>query len=113
MIIETKIEWRQRKSSELSEVEEAKRIVLGDDYVPPEDEDKFEDVMKNALIDVECEKIYIEIDDETICITRLLDAQYVYNEKGGLERIEERVFFKGILSEIKEKLTAEKLLKNK
>lgn len=103
MILRTTIEWVQIKP--LTEFEIAKREVLAEEYEPPVDE--YEELIKEAVIDTTNEKIYIEIEPDKICMIRLLDANYAYNENGGMERIEERLIFKETLENIYNKLIQE------
>lgn len=99
MIILTKISWVQTKklSDEEREILEAKKAVI-EDY--DSYDDAYEDTEKNAIIDTEGEKVYIEIDEKTVCMTRLLSGEYYTNDRGNLERIEERLYFQGNLTEI-------------
>ena len=104
MIIKTKIDWLQTKK--LSEYEQAKREVVGDDF--KDDTDPYEEAEKDAVIDTGNDKMYIQIEPDKICMIRLLDAQYLYSENGQLERIEERLMFKSDLETIYNELTQKK-----
>lgn len=107
MIIRTKIDWLQNK--ELSETEkeflEAKKE-FEENFDSFNEE--YEETEKNAIIDTDSDKLYIEVETERICMTRLLDGQYILAENGNMERIEERLFFKSTLDEI-----YNELIKNK
>lgn len=108
MIIKTKIDWVQTR--ELSEEEreriEAKKAVLEDRYDPFEDEeDLFEDAEKNAIIDTNNNKLYVEISENKICLTNLLGGEYIVMENGSTQRVEERLYFKSTLEEIYTELT--------
>jgi hypothetical protein len=105
MILRTKIDWLQNKvlTKEEQEILEAKREVLEDDYDAAAEE--YEETEKDAIIDTVNDKIYIEIEPDKICMIRLLDAQYAYNEAGKMERIEERLYFKSTLEQIYNELT--------
>lgn len=106
MILKTKIDWLQNKemSDAEKEIMQAKKDVMGDDYVD-DYEDEYEEIEKNAIIDGCNDKIYIEIDSETVCLVRLLGADYYPTESGSMQRIEERLYFKSTLDEIYENLT--------
>jgi hypothetical protein len=107
MILRTRIEWLQLKK--LSANELAKREVLGSDY---DSSDEYETVEKEAIVDTINDKLYIELTPEKICMTRLLNAEYAYNENGQIERIEERVTIMETLDNIYNKLQQEQSIKN-
>lgn len=100
MIIKTKIEWLQQK--ELSDKEIAKREVLGTDY---DTSDSYETVLKTAVVDTINDKLYVEISDTKVCMTKLLSAEYAYGENGQIERIEERITILEKLDNIYNQLT--------
>lgn len=100
MIIRTQIEWLQQK--QLSDKEIAKREVLGSDY---DTSDAYETVLKTAIVDTVNDKLYVEISDTKVCMTKLLSAEYAYSEGGQIERIEERVTILETLDNIYNQLT--------
>lgn len=100
MILRTQIEWLQLK--ELSEKEMAKREVLGSDYDSTE---SYETVLKDAIVDTVNDKLYVGLTNDKVCMTRLLSAEYAYNESGQIERIEERVTIIETLENIYKQLT--------
>jgi hypothetical protein len=106
MILKTKIDWLQNKELSDSEKEllQAKKEFLGDDYID-DDEKQYEEIEKNAIIDTDSDKLYIEIDDEKVCMVRLLGGDYYPTEDGALQRIEERLYFMSTLDEIYNTLT--------
>lgn len=108
MIIRTKIDWLQNKEVSKEELEliQAKKDVLGDDYDPSEHEkdEEYEETKKNAIIDLVNDKIFIELEEDKVCIIKLLDATYSYNEQGAMERIEERLYIDSTLDEIEQQL---------
>ena len=67
--------------------------------------DETEEVEKDAIIDTVANKLYIQTSEDKVCITNLLTGEYVENENGNIERIEERLYFKSTLDEVYEQLT--------
>ena len=105
MILRTIIDWEQDKEMDEYEksVFEARRIV-DPDYNPYADDSLFESTTKNAIIDTVQNKIYVEISDDRLCMTKLLGGEYVIiNDE--IDRLEERLYFQSTLDEIYEKLT--------
>lgn len=106
MLLKVKIDWVQNKKLTKEEQEQldAKIEVLGSDY---EDsyEDRYDEVEKLALIDTENNKMYVEVEDNKVCLTRLLTAEYIPTSTGNVERIEERLYINTTLVEIEKQLT--------
>lgn len=104
MIIRTKIEWSQAKELTESEKEfrEAKRSVLKD--YNPHEEDEYETVEKQAIIDTEDDKLYVEISENRICLTSLMGGEYMIVEDS-IQKVSNRIYFEATLDEIMEKLT--------
>ena len=99
MIIKTKIEWL--KEIELTEEEktiiEAKRAVLGGEYIP--EDIKYDAVTKDAIIDFENQFIFVSVDENELCVTRLLDSDY-FPIEGTVHKMTDRQYFKGNLEEM-------------
>jgi hypothetical protein len=99
MIIKTKIEWL--KEIELTEEEktiiEAKRAVLGGEYIP--EDIKYDAVTKDAIIDVKNKLLFVQVEQDEICVTKLLESTYVSIE-GGVQKLTDRQYFKGDLEEL-------------
>lgn len=99
MIIKTKIEWL--KEIELTEEEktiiEAKRAVLGGEYVP--DDIKYDAVTKDALIDLRNKLLFVQVEQGELCVTKLLDSTYV-SVDDGIQKLTDRQYFKGDLEEL-------------
>lgn len=99
MIIKTKIEWL--KEIELTEEEktiiEAKRAVLGGEYMP--EDIKYDAVTKDAIIDVKNKLLFVQVEQDEICVTKLLESTYVSIE-GGVQKLTDRQYFKGDLEEL-------------
>ena len=99
MIIKTKIEWL--KEIELTEEEEtiieAKRAVLGGEYIP--EDIKYDAVTKDAIIDVKNKLLFVQVEQDEICVTKLLEPTYVSIE-GGVQKLTDRQYFKGDLEEL-------------
>ena len=99
MIIKTKIEWL--KEIELTEEEktiiEAKRDVLGGEYIP--EDIKYDAVTKDAIIDVKNKLLFVQVEQDEICVTKLLESTYVSIE-GGVQKLTDRQYFKGDLEEL-------------
>lgn len=106
MILRTKVDWLENK--ELSEQEIAKREVLGKEYEP--DEDVYNKVSKNAIIDTGENKLYVEVDEDKICLTPLLNGEFIVADDQ-VQRMEERLFFESKLDLIYELLTESKIKK--
>lgn len=107
MILQTTVEWTQDKklSKEESEKLKAKREVLGDEYDSYEDQDLlYEETVKNAIIDTNENKLYVEISEGRICMTHLLGCQYICTIDNNLQTVTEKLYFESTLDEIKEKL---------
>lgn len=104
MIIRTKIEWSQTKELTESEKEirEAKKSVLKD--YNPHEEDDYETVEKQAIIDTEDDKLYVEISENRICLTSLMTGEYMIVEDS-IQKVSNRIYFEATLDEIMEKLT--------
>lgn len=99
MIIKTKIEWL--KEIELTDEEkaiiEAKRAVLGGEYIP--EDIKYDAVTKDAIIDVKNKLLFVQVEQDEICVTKLLESTYVSIE-GGVQKLTDRQYFKGDLEEL-------------
>lgn len=99
MIIKTKIEWL--KEIELTEEEktiiEAKRAVLGGEYIP--EDIKYDAVTKDAIIDVKNKLLFVQVEQDEICVTKLLESTYVSIEDG-VQKLTDRQYFKGDLEEL-------------
>ena len=99
MIIKTKIEWL--KEIELTEEEktiiEAKRAVLGGEYIP--EDIKYDAVTKDAIIDIKNKLLFVQVEQDEICVTKLLESTYVLIE-GGVQKLTDRQYFKGDLEEL-------------
>lgn len=99
MIIKTKIEWL--KEIELTEEEktinEAKRAVLGGEYIP--EDIKYDAVTEDAIIDVKNKLLFVQVEQDEICVTKLLESTYVSIE-GGVQKLTDRQYFKGDLEEL-------------
>ena len=106
MIIKTKIDWLQTKnlSEEEKKLLEAKKSVV-DDY--NEYEEEYEEAQKDAIIDTLNDKVYIEVEDNKICLIRLLEGMYFPTGEGSVERVEERMFFESNIQDIYEQLIEE------
>ena len=99
MIIKTKIEWL--KEIELTKEEktiiEAKRVVLGGEYIP--EDIKYDAVTKDAIIDVKNRLLFVQVEQDEICVTKLLESTYVSIEDG-VQKLTDRQYFKGDLEEL-------------
>ena len=99
MIIKTKIEWL--KEIELTEEEErmikAERAVLGGEYIS--EDIKYDAVTKDAIIDVKNKLLFVQVEQDEICVTKLLEPTYVSIE-GGVQKLTDRQYFKGDLEEL-------------
>ena len=99
MVIKTKIEWL--KEIELTEEEktiiEAKRAVLGGEYIP--EDIKYDAVTEDAIIDVKNKLLFVQVEQDEICVTKLLESTYVSIE-GGVQKLTDRQYFKGDLEEL-------------
>lgn len=99
MIIKTKIEWL--KEIELTDEEkaiiEAKRAVLGGEYIP--EDIKYDAVTKDAIIDIKNKLLFVQVEQDEICVTKLLESTYVLIE-GGVQKLTDRQYFKGDLEEL-------------
>ena len=99
MVIKTKVEWL--KEIELTEEEktiiEAKRAVLGGEYVP--DDIKYGAVTKDALIDLRNKLLFVQVEQGELYLTKLLESTYVSIE-GGVQKLTDRQYFKGDLEEL-------------
>lgn len=104
MIIKTKIEWNQTKELTESEKElrEAKKSVLKD--YDPTNEDEYETVIKRAIIDTKDDKLYVEISENKICLTNLMNGEYMVFDDS-IQKVSNRIYFEATLDEIMEKLT--------
>lgn len=104
MILKTTIDWLQNKP--LSEEEIAKREVLGPDYKSTDD---YDEVEKSAIIDTSDDKLYIEIEPNKICMTKLLGGEFIVDDNDIIQRMEERLYFKCTLAELFENLMKDKV----
>lgn len=106
MILRTTVDWEQTKemTEHEREVMEA-RAEFDPTYNPHADDSLFESTVKSAIIDTDNDKLYIQISDEKLCMTKLLAGEYFALDNGEIERVEERLYFKSTLDEIYEKLT--------
>ena len=99
MVIKTKIEWL--KEVELTEEEktiiEAKRAVLGGEYVP--EDIKYDAVTKDALIDLRNKLLFVQVEQGELCVTNLLDSTYI-SVDDGIQKLTDRQYFKGDLEEL-------------
>ena len=116
MILRTTVEWTQDKKISPEDLEKlkAKQEVLGRDYNPMEDQHLlYEETVKNAIIDTDSDKIYVEISANRICMTRLLDAQYICDSENVIQTVTEKLYFESTLEEIEEALKTKKQKKIK
>lgn len=107
MILKTTVEWTQDKKLSKSEKEniDAKREVLGENYDPYEDQHLlYEETVKNALIDTNENKLYVEISEDRICMTHLLGCQYIATSDDLLQTVTEKLYFKSTLDKIMKEL---------
>ena len=99
MVIKTKVEWL--KEIELTEEEQAimepKRAVLGGEYMP--EDIKYDEVTKDAIIDFKNKLLFVQVEQDEICVTKLLESTYVSIE-GGVQKLTDRQYFKGDLEEL-------------
>ena len=56
------------------------------------------------MIDTKEGLVYIQANETTVDLQRLLDAQYVYNEENQLIMLSDKVTFTGTLDELESKL---------
>lgn len=105
MIFKSKIYWTQTKemSEKEKEIQQAKMEVLGDDYEFDE-EIEFENTEKNVIIDTSDNIMYVELNEEEICISELLGGDYIMQENGDITKMKDMVYIKSTLKEIWEKL---------
>ena len=103
MIIRTKIDWLQNKelSTEEREILDAKREFLEsyDEY-----EEEYEETTKEAILDTFNNKIYIQVEENKICLIELLGGQYIQDESGAMRKMEERLYFESTLDELYDQL---------
>ena len=103
MIIRTQIKTAEKKT--LSEYEQAKREMLREEGIHYDDTDEdYEEVLKEAMIDTKEGLVYIQANETTVDLQRLLDTQYVYNEENQLIMLNDKVTFTGTLDELESKL---------
>lgn len=99
MIIKTEIEWLVEKklTEEEQEIIDAKKEVLGSDYVP--ELDQYTPLKKDAIIDFENQFIFVSTGENELCVTRLLDSDY-FPVGGDVHKMTDRQYFKGNIEEI-------------
>ena len=99
MIIKTEIDWliEKKLTEEEKELIEAKKEVLGNDYVP--ELDQYTSLKKDAIIDFENQFIFVSTDENEVCVTRLLDSDY-FPVDGTVHKMTDRQYFKGNLDEV-------------
>lgn len=103
MIIRTQIKTAEKKT--LSEYEKAKREMLQEEGIHYDNTDEdYEEVLKEAMIDTKEGLVYIQANETTVDLQRLLDAQYVYDEENRLIMLNDKVTFTGTLDELESKL---------
>ena len=103
MVIKTEIDWLVEKklTEEEKEIIDAKKEVLGSDYIP--ELDQYTSSKKEAIIDFENQFIFASVDENELCVTRLLDSDYFPIEET-VHKMTDKQYFKGNLEEIYNKL---------
>lgn len=102
MILRTKLEWSAEKKLDPIEKEEIEaRMEFDPAYIP--DNDLYEDVQKECIIDTDNNLIYVQVEPDKVCIVKLLGGQYL-ELSIGVQRFEERVFIESNLEEIYKEL---------
>lgn len=103
MIYRTVIEWTQEKK--LDPVEKEK-ILAREEFDKEYDsyDDLNETVDKEAIIDTNENKLYVQVEDDKVAMLNLLSVEYVFMESF-LRKFQEKIVFKGNLNEIEKKLT--------
>lgn len=103
MIIRTKIEWSQDKQLDPVEKEKIEaRAEFESSYDPYED--LTEIVEKEAIIDTIGDKLYVQIEEDKICMLNLLSGEYILTNTS-IKKFQERVIFRGTLDDIYTLLT--------
>ena len=99
MVIKTEIDWLVEKklTEEEKEIIDAKKEVLGSDYIP--ELDQYTSSKKEAIIDFENQFIFVSVDENELCVTRLLYSDY-FPIEGTVHKMTDRQYFKGNLEEI-------------
>lgn len=99
MIIKTEIDWliEKKLTEEEQELIDAKKEVLGNDYVP--ESDQYTSSKKDAIIDFENQFIFVDTGENEVCVTRLLDSDY-FPVDGTVHKMTDRQYFKGNLDEV-------------
>ena len=99
MIIKTEIDWliEKKLTEEEQELIDAKKEVLGNDYVP--ESDQYTSSKKDAIIDFENQFIFVCTGENEVCVTRLLDSDY-FPVDGTVHKMTDRQYFKGNLDEV-------------
>ena len=99
MVIKTEIEWLVEKklTEEEQELIDAKKEVLGNDYVP--ELDQYTSSKKDAIIDFENQFIFVKVYENELCVTRLLDSDY-FPIEGTVHKMTDRQYFKGNLDDV-------------
>jgi hypothetical protein len=103
MILRTKIAWL--KAKEETEEEKLKKEVLGDEYQEDTSKESFDKTKKDAIIDTDNDKIYIQLYEDQVCIQKLLQTEFLPTEDGTLTRYEDSIIIYSTLDEIYEQLT--------
>ena len=88
---------RHNKRGECYEKKKKKKEVLGSDYIP--ELDQYTSSKKEAIIDFENQFIFVSVDENELCVTRLLDSDY-FPIEGTVHKMTDRQYFKGNLEEI-------------
>lgn len=103
MIFKTKIEWRQEKELDplIKEELEAKAEFVTD-YDPTDE--LYESIEKDCVIDTNDDRMYVQVSENKICMANLLGGEYMVLPDG-IQRFEERIYFKGDLNDIYTELT--------
>ena len=99
MVIKTEIDWLVEKklTEEEKEIIDAKKEVLGSDYIP--ELDQYTSSKKEAIIDFENQFIFVSTGENELCVTRLLDSDY-FPVGGAVHKMTDRQYFKGNIEEI-------------
>ena len=104
MILRAKIDWLQPRKLDPAEKE---KIEARKEFEPHynSSKDENEEVEKDSIIDTGNNKLYVQTTEDKVCMTNLLKSDFIENEEGNIERIEERIYFKSTLDEVYEQIT--------
>lgn len=103
MVYRTVIEWVQERKLDPVEKEKIEARVEFEKTYDPYD-DLNEKVDKEAIIHTDEDKMYVQIEDDKICMLNLLNVEYIYMDDS-IKKFQERIMFKGNLNDIEKKLT--------